>query len=287
MAYNLYGYRQDQGVNAIRGRDPTPPASTGPTTAVVNPDTSVSQTAAANPFLSTYDQFGLWGAPTTTSLGFNPAAPGIPVTAPAPVNPAVPAAAAGTAEANQAAIQGELEAAAQAYRNLPATASVAERAAAMENYQNLLQAKSATGAPRSVDIALGNEIVNPLIDPRVAHYRTFLDRSGRDPNMIGPATIDRLTGKMEVPFIAEEERAQRLQNEANFRYGEAKRDEQWARKHEPKLVAEAQQRVAEARQGLGSYDEGFRRNLAQAKMIEEARRAREIEEWRRRQGAPI
>jgi hypothetical protein len=65
-----------------------------------------------------------------------------------------------------------------------------------------------------------------------ARYDSFLMDQRINPNTIGTATIDRDTGQMVVPSIAQEQKAIHYLNQANAAKGDLVRAAHWARKRE-------------------------------------------------------
>lgn len=264
-SYNTYGYRQDQGVNAIRGRSPTGPSDVVSPPSVTNPDTSAPVPAAANPFLSNVGEYGLWGVPSVNIAGAG---------VPAPVNPTAPVAPVAPAAVFNAA---------EAYRNLPATATSADRNAAMQNYANVLREDRtlAPAAPAPID-----------------RYQAHLARQGISPNTIGTAEINRATGTMNVPSPIEETVAANLVNKRNALYGAMQLNEMLASagirsskgEVNPAAMAAAEQFGTRARElqqetGVGKYERArevaladLRRQAAQRAIKE----AQEREEMTRR-----
>lgn len=235
-SYNTYDYRQDRGVNAIRGRGPTgaqePSAVVSPPS-VTTPDTSAPVPAAANPFLANVGEYGLWGVPSVAASGV--------AQAPAPVNPAAPVTPAASAAVFSAA---------ETYRNLPATATSAERNAAMQNYANVLREDRtlASAAPAPID-----------------RYQAHLARQGISPNTIGTAEINRATGTMNVPSPIEETVAANAVNQANALYGYLKRKEEVARTFrnpEAELAYRTEALDLQRQVGLGKYETALGTALA-------------------------
>ena len=64
-----------------------------------------------------------------------------------------------------------------------------------------------------------------------ARYDRFLIDRGVNPNTIGTATIDRDTGQMVVPSIAQEQKAIHYLNQANAAKGDLVRAAHWARQN--------------------------------------------------------
>lgn len=91
-------------------------------------------------------------------------------------------------------------------------------------YQNAFQpyqdAFQSIVPPQGVQVAQAPAVAVTPDQASLSRYNKFLVDQNINPNTIGTATIDRNTGQMVVPSIAQEQFAVRQNNQANARQGD-------------------------------------------------------------------
>jgi hypothetical protein len=199
--------------------------------------TPAEQQAGPNPFLQGFGQTGLWGMPGPERENFEyQQTPG---------------------QANQGAIQDQVNQAAEEYRNLPFTANSAQRNAVMQRYKDAIAAKNAPAqAPDSEE-----------------RYNKFLVRRGINPRTIGTATLND-QGGLDVVSPIQEEAAMRTRDRANqlaSTLNRARRfyGDQRSKSYNPVAEFKAQKELAQLRgeAELGSYEGGMQAALRQQGLV--------------------